>query len=88
MATGGAIGKVTLREKFSRFHDYWSPNITGVLGVLCQLGRATSEFIWHDQERDDEIFLIVRRPWPATSGYERNELGAQPSWDQWVDRMR
>ena len=51
---------VNLKEKLSRFHDYWSPKIVGELnGQQVKLVKFQGEFVWHSHEREDEMFLVV-----------------------------
>ena len=52
---------VSLAEKFSRFHDTWSPRIVGELnGQHVKLARLEGEFEWHRHADEDELFLVVR----------------------------
>jgi len=51
---------VNLKEKLSRFHDYWSPKIVGELnGQQVKLVKFQGEFVWHSHEREDEMFLVI-----------------------------
>lgn len=53
--------KVNLAEKFSRFHDYYSPKIVGEVNDLhVKLVKLKGEFIWHHHENEDELFFIVK----------------------------
>jgi mannose-6-phosphate isomerase-like protein (cupin superfamily) len=55
------IDKVNLAEKFSLFHDHWSPKIAGELNdSYVKLVKVQGEFVWHHHEREDELFLVVR----------------------------
>ena len=46
MSTGGAIEKANLREKFGRFHDYWSPKVVGELNDShVKLVKVKGEFV-------------------------------------------
>ena len=55
------IDKVNLAEKFARFHAQWQPKIVGELnGQLVKLVRFQGEFVWHQHEHEDEMFLVVR----------------------------
>lgn len=52
--------KVNLREKFSRFSDYWSPKIVGELNdSYVKLAKFKGEFVWHRHANEDELFLVV-----------------------------
>ncbi|MCU0569367.1 MAG: cupin domain-containing protein [Oculatellaceae cyanobacterium Prado106] len=52
--------KVNLSEKFSQFHDHWSPKIVGELnGQEVRLVKFKGEFVWHHHDHEDEMFLVV-----------------------------
>ncbi len=53
--------KVNLVEKFQLFQDYWKPKIVGELNdAHVKLVKLKGEFVWHQHDREDELFLIVR----------------------------
>lgn len=53
--------KVNLAEKFSLIDEYWSPKIVGELnGQQVKLAKLKGEFVWHDHEAEDELFLVVK----------------------------
>jgi mannose-6-phosphate isomerase-like protein (cupin superfamily) len=55
------VEKVTLREKFARFDEYWSPRIVGELnGQQVKLAKLKGEFVWHHHEAEDELFLVIK----------------------------
>jgi mannose-6-phosphate isomerase-like protein (cupin superfamily) len=52
---------VNLREKFAKFQDAWSPKIVGELnGQYVKLAKFRGEFIWHQHDNEDEMFLVVK----------------------------
>jgi mannose-6-phosphate isomerase-like protein (cupin superfamily) len=52
---------VNLAQKFSLFSDYWSPKIVGELnGQQVKVAKLSGEFIWHQHEHEDELFLVVK----------------------------
>lgn len=54
------IQKVNLREKFDLFRDHWSPKIVGEVGEsFVKLVKLEGEFLWHQHETEDEMFLVV-----------------------------
>jgi mannose-6-phosphate isomerase-like protein (cupin superfamily) len=56
-----AVEKVNLAEKFSLFHDYWSPKIVGQINDFhVKLAKLKGEFIWHHHDNEDEMFLVVK----------------------------
>jgi len=55
------MDKVSLREKFARFDEHWSPRIVGALnGQHVKLVKFQGEFVWHRHDHEDELFLTVR----------------------------
>jgi len=52
---------VNLAQKFSLFSDYWSPKIVGELnGQQVKVAKLHGEFVWHQHEHEDELFLVVQ----------------------------
>lgn len=52
---------VNLSEKLSRIQDYWDPKVVGELnGQEVKLARVRGEFIWHQHENEDELFLVLK----------------------------
>ena len=52
--------KVNLAEKFNAFEDYWNPRIAGALnGQFVKLARLKGDFVWHQHEKEDELFLVI-----------------------------
>ena len=55
------MDKVNLAEKFSRFADHWSPKIIGeVNDCYVKAVKFKGEFVWHQHENEDELFLVVK----------------------------
>jgi len=55
------MDKVNLKQKFSMFTDYWSPKIVGELNDShVKLVKLKGEFVWHQHETEDELFLVVK----------------------------
>jgi len=54
------IKVVNLKDKFNSFTDYWSPKIVGELnGQLVKVAKFKDEFITHQHENEDEMFLVI-----------------------------
>ena len=52
---------VNLAEKFSLFSDHWNPRIVGELnGQQVKLAKLKGEFVWHQHEHEDELFMVVQ----------------------------
>ena len=55
------MSKINLLEKFELFSEYWSPKITGELnGQQVKLVKFKGEFVFHQHEKEDELFLVVK----------------------------
>ena len=52
--------RVNLDEQFGRFNEYWSPKIVaGVNDYDIKLVKVRGEFVWHQHEDTDELFLVT-----------------------------
>jgi mannose-6-phosphate isomerase-like protein (cupin superfamily) len=55
------IQVVNLSQKFGLFREQWRPKIVGELNdSYVKLAKLQGEFIWHQHEREDEMFLVVK----------------------------
>ncbi|BAH45413.1 MULTISPECIES: cupin domain-containing protein [Brevibacillus] len=53
--------KVNVAEKFTLFHEYWNPKIAGEINdSYVKLVKLKGEFVWHQHENEDEMFLVVK----------------------------
>lgn len=53
--------KINLADKLSLFTKHWSPKIiAGLNGQHVKLVKFRGEFVWHQHEHEDELFLVVR----------------------------
>ena len=60
-AIGERMRKINLAEKLSSFSEHWSPRIVGELnGQQVKLAKLQGEFIWHQHESEDELFLVLQ----------------------------
>src|SRR6187549_442731 len=54
------IERINLREKLSLFDAHWDPKIVGELnGQHVKLVKFQGEFVWHQHEHEDELFLVL-----------------------------
>jgi len=52
---------VNLAQKFRMFNDFWSPKVVGELNDShVKLVKLKGEFVWHQHETEDELFLVVK----------------------------
>lgn len=55
------IQVVNMREKLSRFSEYWDPKIIGEINdTYVKLVKFHGEFVWHHHELEDELFLVLK----------------------------
>jgi mannose-6-phosphate isomerase-like protein (cupin superfamily) len=53
--------KVNLAGMFAGFTEAWSPKVLGELnGQHVKIARFRGEFVWHQHEHEDELFLVVK----------------------------
>ncbi|MEW5873305.1 MAG: cupin domain-containing protein [Chloroflexota bacterium] len=51
---------INLAEKFALIPEYWSPRIVGEFNdAYVKLARLKGEFIWHQHENEDELFMVI-----------------------------
>ena len=52
--------KINLKEKLALIDNYWVPKVVGELnGQHVRLVKFQGEFVWHQHEDEDELFLVV-----------------------------
>jgi mannose-6-phosphate isomerase-like protein (cupin superfamily) len=51
---------VNLEDRFSKFADLWSPKVIARLNDYeIKAVRLNGEFVWHQHDGTDELFLVV-----------------------------
>ena len=54
------MNKVNIKEKFSKFSEHWTPKIIAELNdYQIKLVKLQGDFIWHNHEDTDELFLVI-----------------------------
>tara|TARA_B100001750_G_scaffold227878_1_gene221890 strand:- start:683 stop:1042 length:360 start_codon:yes stop_codon:yes gene_type:complete len=52
--------KINLKNKLSKFSDYWSPKIiTEMNDYQFKLVKIKGDFVWHNHEDTDEVFIVI-----------------------------
>jgi mannose-6-phosphate isomerase-like protein (cupin superfamily) len=52
---------VNIAQKLAQFSEHWSPKIAGeVNDSYVKLVKFKGEFMWHQHEAEDELFLVIR----------------------------
>jgi mannose-6-phosphate isomerase-like protein (cupin superfamily) len=53
--------KVCLTDKLALFNEHWNPKIVGELnGQHVKMAKLLGDFVWHQHEHEDELFLVLR----------------------------
>mgnify|MGYP005831218507 FL=1 len=51
---------VNIINHFNEIKEYWEPKVVGELnGQYVKLVKFQGEFIWHQHEKEDELFFVV-----------------------------
>jgi len=52
---------VNLTRAFASFSDRWSPKVAGEINDMqVKLVKLQGEFVWHQHEHEDELFLVSK----------------------------
>ena len=52
--------KINLKEKLSKFSEHWTPKIIAELNdYQIKLVKMKGDFVWHNHEDTDELFLVI-----------------------------
>ena len=52
--------KINIKQKFSKFSEYWSPKVLAVMNDYeFKIARIKGEFIWHNHTETDEVFIVI-----------------------------
>ena len=54
------MGKINLKEKLAKFSDHWSPKIIAEMNdYQIKLVKIKGDFVWHNHEDTDEVFIVI-----------------------------
>lgn len=52
--------KINLAQKFGTFSDHWAPRVVARYNDNeVRIAKVNGEFIWHQHDETDELFLII-----------------------------
>ena len=55
------LKKINLKEKLSKFSDYWSPKIVAEMNdYQFKLVKIKDDFDWHSHKDTDEVFIVIK----------------------------
>ena len=54
------MGKINLNEKLTMFSDHWAPKIIAEMNdYQFKLVKIKGDFVWHNHENTDEVFIVI-----------------------------
>ncbi len=57
---GKIVEKINLKEKLTKFSDLWSPKVIAEMNdYQFKLVKIKGDFIWHNHDDTDEVFIVV-----------------------------
>jgi len=52
---------INIAQKFTLFSEPWQPHIAAEINdSYLKLARLKGEFVWHQHEHEDELFLVIK----------------------------
>jgi len=52
---------INIKEKYEKVKDLWTPHIiTSLNGQDVKIAKVDGQFIWHDHQDEDELFLVIK----------------------------
>ena len=52
--------KISLSDKFSKFTDHWAPRVIAeVNDHQLKLVKIKGDFVWHEHDDADEVFIVI-----------------------------
>lgn len=53
--------RVNLAKALSSINEHWSPRIAGQVNEsYVKLAKIQGEFVWHQHDEEDELFLVIK----------------------------
>ena len=54
------MAKVNFENKFSKFSEYWTPKVIAEMNdYQFKLVKVKGEFVWHNHNDTDEVFIVI-----------------------------
>ena len=52
--------KINLQDKFSKFSQHWTPKVIAEMNdYQFKLVKIEGEFVWHNHDDTDEVFIVI-----------------------------
>ena len=72
---GRKMDKINLKEKMAKFSEHWSPKVIAEMNnYQFKLVKIKGDFVWHNHEETDEVFIVIEGKMKIDFGDETVEL--------------
>ena len=52
--------KINFKSKFQKFEDHWAPKVIAEMNnYQFKLVKIEKDFIWHQHDDTDEVFIVI-----------------------------
>ena len=52
---------INFRDKLEQFSDHWAPRVIAEMNdYQFKLVKLQGEFVWHDHDDTDEVFIVIK----------------------------
>ena len=52
--------KINFQDKFSKFSEHWTPKVIAEMNdYQFKLVKIEGEFVWHNHDDTDEVFIVI-----------------------------
>ena len=57
---GERVVVINLQDKFSKFSEHWTPKVIAEMNdYQFKLVKIEGEFVWHNHNDTDEVFIVI-----------------------------
>ena len=69
------MDKINLKDKMAKFSEHWSPKVIAEMNdYQFKLVKIKGDFVWHNHEETDEVFIVIEGKMKIDFGDETVEL--------------
>ena len=72
---GEHVAVINLQDKFAKFSEHWTPKVIAEMNdYQFKLVKIEGEFVWHNHNDTDEVFIVVEGKMKIEFEHETIEL--------------
>ncbi|MGE6630892.1 cupin domain-containing protein [Bacillus sp. NPDC077027] len=54
------VQPINIKQKLAKFQEHWSPKVIAEMNdYQLKLVKIQGEFVWHQHEETDEVFMVI-----------------------------